>query len=206
VTGGPGINQGTASINPGNGNLTLTPPGNAVEIKKAPSAFNVYEYFNSNSDYSNISLQAQVGGPYLLTVQSQPTSVSRDLNISAGGSGVVRILSNLTVTNGITAPVSLSIQTNSGSINLQGANGLTLLCLGTNTLTIQSVSSAITITPGSGQQTSITRLHIADTIDFASSSASTSATGQGTAIPTTCWGFINASIGGTAVKLIYFSP
>jgi len=91
VTGGPGLNNGSASIDPGTGNIVFTPPGNAVEIKKSPSAFNLYEYFNSNSDYTRLQLATAVGGPESVLVQSQPTSVVRDLRIGTLG-GVWRFL------------------------------------------------------------------------------------------------------------------
>ena len=91
VTGGPGLNSGNASIDPGTGNIVLTPPGNAVEIKKAPSQLNVYEYFNSNTDFARLALATQTGGPETIGVQAQPPSVNRDLQIVAAGVGHVII-------------------------------------------------------------------------------------------------------------------
>lgn len=81
VTGGPGLNSGNASIDSGTGNIILTPPGNAVEIKKAPSAFNVYEYFNSNADNVRLTMLTATGGPEFIGVQATPTSVARNLVI-----------------------------------------------------------------------------------------------------------------------------
>lgn len=86
VTGGPGLNNGSASIDSGTGNIVLTPPGNAVEIKKAPSAFNVYEFFNSNVDNVRLTMQTATGGPEFIGVQAAPTSVARDLVIGTTGS------------------------------------------------------------------------------------------------------------------------
>jgi len=89
VTGGPNLG-GNATID-GGGNIVLTPPSNAVEIKKGPSALNVYEYFNSLTDYARLSLQTANGGPEVLGVFTQPPGINRDLNLVTSGTGIVRI-------------------------------------------------------------------------------------------------------------------
>ena len=121
VTGGPGINQGSASIDPSTGNIVFTPPGNAVEIKKAPSAFNVYEYFNSNADYVRLALQTATGGPEQIGVFAQPTSVSRDLQIVASGNGHV-IIPTLEL-----VPPQLSFISMSSNTAIPAGNVLTYL-------------------------------------------------------------------------------
>jgi len=92
VTGGPPVLGGQIGNDPNTGNVVINPnPGNAVEIKKSPSAFNVYEYFNSNTDNSRLTLATALGGPDVMGIVSAPTSVNRDLQIVASGNGVVRI-------------------------------------------------------------------------------------------------------------------
>jgi len=95
VTGGPGLNQGAASIDSGSGNIVLTPPGNAVEIKKAPSAFNVYEFFNTNADNVRLTMQTASGGPEFIGIVAAPTSVTRDLQIGASGNGFIRFMGTI---------------------------------------------------------------------------------------------------------------
>jgi hypothetical protein len=86
VTGGPAVLGGQISSDPSTGNVVINPnPGNAVEVKKAVSAFNVYEYFNSNTDNVRIGLQTATGGPEFIGVQAAPTSVTRDLAVGTTG-------------------------------------------------------------------------------------------------------------------------
>jgi hypothetical protein len=121
VTGGPPVLGGQLGNDPNSGNVVINPnPGNAVEVRKSPSAFNVYEYFNSNTDYARIGLATALGGPEVIGVQAQPPSVNRDLQIVAAGSGHVIIpalqIENHTINlsadtpigSGATAPVLLS--------------------------------------------------------------------------------------------------
>src|SRR5215469_6084637 len=92
VTGGPPVLGGQIGNDPSSGNVVINPnPGNAVEIKKSPSAFNVYEYFNSNTDNSRLTLATALGGPDVMGIVSAPTSVNRDLQIVASGNGHVSI-------------------------------------------------------------------------------------------------------------------
>lgn len=88
VTGGPAVLGGQVSNDPSSGNVVISPnPGNALQIRKSstPQAFQVYEYFNSNTDYSRISLNTQSGGPFQLAVETAPGSVIRDLQLIATG-------------------------------------------------------------------------------------------------------------------------
>lgn len=87
VTGGQGLPQGVASVEGSTGNVVITPPSNVFQLRKGdiPQAFQTYEYFHSNTDYSRISIVAQTGGPFLLAVETAPNTVIRGLDIRAGG-------------------------------------------------------------------------------------------------------------------------
>jgi len=92
VTGGPPVLGGQIGSDPVSGNVVINPnPGNAVQLKKSPSAFDVFEYFNSNTDYSRLSMTTALGGPDQVGIVSQPPSVTRDLQILASGNGHVTI-------------------------------------------------------------------------------------------------------------------
>lgn len=103
VTGGPGINQGTASVDPGTGALVFHPqPANVVQVRgSTPGAFQVYEYFHTNTDFARLSLNAQVGGPFQLAVETQPPTVHRGLQIIPApitAFEAVGIVNNITAT------------------------------------------------------------------------------------------------------------
>jgi hypothetical protein len=88
VTGGPPVLGGQIGNDPSSGNIVITPtPGNATQIRKGaiPQTFQVYEYFNSNTDFSRISVNTQAGGPFQVAVETQPPSVIRDLQILTPG-------------------------------------------------------------------------------------------------------------------------
>lgn len=84
VTGGPPTLGGQLGNDPQTGNVVISPnPGNATQIRKgsSPQALQVYEYFNSNTDYSRLSLNSQAGGPFQLAVETAPPTVVRELDI-----------------------------------------------------------------------------------------------------------------------------
>jgi hypothetical protein len=87
VTGGQGLPQGVASVEGSTGNVVITPPSNVIQVRKGviPQSLQVYEYFNNNTDFSRIALNAQTGGPFQLSVETDPSSVVRGLEINAGG-------------------------------------------------------------------------------------------------------------------------
>jgi len=116
VTGGPAVLGGQIGNDPSSGNVVINPnPGNAVEIKKSPSAFNVFEYFNSNTDNSRLTLATALGGPDIIGIISAPTSVIRNLQITASGSGIIQLMSPtsttfpLTVDAGVTGTAYIAI-------------------------------------------------------------------------------------------------
>lgn len=88
VTGGPPVLGGQISNDPTTGNIVVAGnPGNVFQIRKGntPQALQVYEYFHTNTDFSRLSLNAQTGGPFQLSVETLPASVIRDLQIIAPG-------------------------------------------------------------------------------------------------------------------------
>jgi len=136
VTGGPGVLAGQIANDPGTGNVVINPnPGNAVEVKKSPSQFNVYEYFNTNTDFARLALATALGGPEVIGVQAQPGSVNRDLQIVASGSGHVTIpalqlqfgsivsSANTALTAGGYVPIPGSTQTLTAGVYLLMAEG-----------------------------------------------------------------------------------
>jgi hypothetical protein len=131
VTGGPAVLGGQIGNDPNTGNVVINPaPGNAVEIRKSPSAFNVYEYFNSNTDNVHITLATALGGPETIGVIAAPSTVSRDLQIVTSGSGHVLIpqLQLSLASASLLAPVSIPntaatvINTFGAFVNPQPAN------------------------------------------------------------------------------------
>jgi hypothetical protein len=109
VTGGPPVLGGQIGNDPNSGNVVINPnPGNAVEIKKSPSAFNVYEYFNSNVDNVRLSLATALGGPEVMGVIAAPTSVNRDLQIVASGSGHV-LIPSLQLTSAMVSGTNIAL-------------------------------------------------------------------------------------------------
>jgi hypothetical protein len=92
VTGGPGINQGTASVDPDTGALVIHPdPANVTQFRKGgtPQAIQIYEYFNTNADYSRVAINALAGGPFQLDVETAPGGVARNLQIASQGGNVI---------------------------------------------------------------------------------------------------------------------
>lgn len=88
VTGGPGINQGTASVDPGTGALVFHPaPANVVQIRgSTPGAFQVFEFSNSTTNFSRLGINAATGGPFVIDTETGTTSpVVRDLVVRASG-------------------------------------------------------------------------------------------------------------------------
>lgn len=88
VTGGPGLPVGAASIDGTTGNIVLTPPSNTIQQKKtdSPQAFQIYEFFHSDSDFVRISLATATGGPEFIGVEVFPAGVLRDLVVGTSGS------------------------------------------------------------------------------------------------------------------------
>jgi hypothetical protein len=92
VTGGPGISQGTASIDPDTGALVIHPdPANVTQFRKGniPQSIQIYEYFNTNTDYSRVAINANTGGPFQLSVETAPGSVPRNLQIASQSGNVI---------------------------------------------------------------------------------------------------------------------
>lgn len=91
VTGGPGINNGTASIDPSNGALVFHPqPANVVQVRgSTPGAFQVYEYFHTNTDFSRLTLEAQTGGPFIIAAETDPTTVIRGIDLNTAGGPLI---------------------------------------------------------------------------------------------------------------------
>lgn len=91
VTGGPGLPQGTASIEGDTGNVVISPPSNTIQVKKTnvPQVFQIYEYYASVTDFSRISLNTQTSGPFQLAVETQPPGVLRSLWIISKGTIVL---------------------------------------------------------------------------------------------------------------------
>lgn len=84
VTGGPPVFGGQISNDPQNGNIVIAPnPGNVLQVRKGnvPQAIQVYEYFNTNTDYSRLALNTQTGGPFQLAVETAPSGLIRGLSI-----------------------------------------------------------------------------------------------------------------------------
>lgn len=107
VTGGQGLPQGVASVEGSTGNVVITPPSNVVQFRKGaiPQSLQVYEYFNSNTDYSRIALNASTGGPFQVAVETAPNTVIRGLDINAGGSLFIN-------TDNVFVNTSMQISTN----------------------------------------------------------------------------------------------
>lgn len=87
VTGGPPVLGGAIQQDPVTGAIILTPnPANVVQIRKgaSPQALQIYEYFNSPTDFSRLSLNTSPSG-YQIAIESQPPSVVRPLDIIANG-------------------------------------------------------------------------------------------------------------------------
>lgn len=85
VTGGPGLPQGVASVDGGTGNVVISPPSNAIQFRKGgvPQSLQIYESFISDTDFMRLSLNATIGGPFLITTEFAGSGVARDLQISA---------------------------------------------------------------------------------------------------------------------------
>jgi|SRR5215469_7279515 len=110
VTGGPPVLGGQIANDPNSGNVVINPsPGNAVEIKKSPSAFNVYEYFNSNTDNVRLTMATQLGGPEQMGIVAAPPGVTRDLNITASGNGHVLIPALQLATGAVSSSAGVSL-------------------------------------------------------------------------------------------------
>lgn len=116
VTGGPGINSGTASVDPGSGALVFHPqPANVVQVRgSTPGAFQVYEYFHTNTDFSRLTLEAQAGGPFIIAVETDPTTVIRDLDINTPGNVVITPGGSISL-NGTGVGVAGNFQVNGAS-------------------------------------------------------------------------------------------
>jgi hypothetical protein len=136
VTGGPGLPQGTASIDGETGNVVIQPPGNTVQIKKtdSPQSLQVYEYFHTNTDFARIALDAQIGGPFSIDVETEPPSVIRGVEINAGGSLAINT-NNVLIQTSVHITSTLIVDT-----SIQGGSGLFLggIRIGNSTNTLQS--------------------------------------------------------------------
>jgi hypothetical protein len=147
VTGGQGLPQGVASVEGSTGNVVITPPSNVLQVRKGvfPQSFQVYEYFNNNTDFSRIALNAQTGGPFQIAVETDPPSVIRGLDINAGGSlfintdnvfvnTSVQIMGNLVVAG---TGIIESVEVATSFVFLQGATpapAAGVMALGNSTL------------------------------------------------------------------------
>lgn len=125
VTGGPAVLGGQLSNDPNDGSVVVAPnPGNVLQVRKGnqPTAFQVYEYFHSNTDFSRIALNSQTNGPFQLAVETLPTSVVRDLQIIANGiitiqASQVNMPESLAVNQVLTGTVNAGA---GGTLNLAG--------------------------------------------------------------------------------------
>ena len=114
VTGGPGLPQGVASVDGTTGNVVISPPNNAIQIRKtdSPQSLQLYEYFHNATDFARLALNAQTGGPFELAVETDPTSVIRGLDISAGGTLFI---------NTSSVQINTSVQINNANLVVTGA-------------------------------------------------------------------------------------